>query len=56
MMQQEVRDLKTKDSQIIHPISSMMLMDNEKILVIGDAKGLTPVDIETTKMVEICQN
>lgn len=34
----------------------MILMDSEKILVVGDAKGLTPIDIETTKQVELNQN
>ena len=52
MMQQEIRDLKL-DKLVVSPISSLMLMENEKILVIRDARGLTPIDIETTKQAEI---
>ena len=46
-MQQEIRDLKL-DSIVFNPIYSIMLMENEKTLVIGDSKGLTEINIETT--------
>jgi hypothetical protein len=55
MLQAEYRELKTQGSSIQGPISGLLLMDNERVLVIGDQKGLTPIDLQTTKQVEACK-
>lgn len=53
MLHVEYREL-TLGSIIKKPISSLLLMDNEKLLVIGDQSGLTPIDIQSTKQAEPC--
>lgn len=54
MLQVEFRELKTGGNMLKSPITSLLLMENEKYLVVGNSDGLTPIDIVTTKIAEKC--
>jgi WD40 repeat protein len=52
----ELRELKTEGTSIKGPISAVMLMENMSVLVVGNESGLIPIDIQSTKQLELCQN